>query len=188
MMRKDSFHQDEKPGGERTDEPCWFCKRRNSKAACAVEVPMYGNVVGSGKTAEFSTARIRVPRCAGCKTVHAKVEAIMTTGIGVGLTVGVVIIVYYRVHEIFYSLGHRWGLDEGHVWPSTPRELPFVVLFYGFPFICPMITVVTIVGLIFSYFGNQKLERNGVIDEDLVDQFPIIAERIAKGWKKGEKP
>ncbi|HEY0004099.1 MAG TPA: hypothetical protein VGB17_04745 [Pyrinomonadaceae bacterium] len=150
---------------------CWFCNDQEMESDAAAIVKMYGNVqrtwIGSGTRVTWESLTLKVPRCPRCKGVHDRTSNLEMTGGCLGGVVGLIICAF-----IFLYIGVFW---EALAWPTILGSL-FVLI--------------SLAGIGFSIASSMATisSPKGIEGETHKNQFITIKERLAQGWKIGEKP
>ncbi len=118
----------------------------------------------------WETTSVTVPRCADCRTIHARVAALkdkffnasMIAGIGIGVGVGIMLWINLQLRgdEIAWAMG-----------------ISLVVI----------MVLSTILGNGIANACKKRWHR-GVLFESDVAAFPPVQKKLADGWKLGNAP
>ena len=141
---------------------CFFCDEEPAQEGAVIEVPMYGNVQRVWPNVTWQHAKVKVPRCFNCRSVHnMRVAKLLLFGI-IGVVLGIVL-----------------GSLCGTLLRLIDEDLEG---FFGF-IVFGCIAAGAIIG---GRYGNS----HGANVKSLSQKtgFFLIEEYKAKGWVFGEKP
>ncbi len=145
---------------------CWFCKENSTDDKSALEIKMYGDVIKIPTWNEvrviWRSGKVKVPRCAQCKSVHEREDRFRKVGGVLGGILGLGSCIAVAADFIAEEM---WFLKSLVV---------FILNFF--------------IGKSIGGAIGIALRPKGVKPESAKMEFPSVKQLLSQGWKLGEEP